>query len=203
MVPIHDTDIAEERWSKTEWEGYELWEKVELREIRKRRFWILSTILMFLVLSAIPICIERLPNWVARSLTRQLAQEVNHLKMEASVARMPYRLKFTDSAGLNYTVEKISDCRFPKGEIVRTRSLNSLSFVNSFTWFTPSHGAEMGVPGLVDQFCYDPLLGSDIAMRGKKMEGLAVIPVKDLSEKRLDRMSILLLTGPSAEISFE
>ena len=31
MVPIYESDVAEERWSKSEWNHYELWEKVEQR----------------------------------------------------------------------------------------------------------------------------------------------------------------------------
>ena len=50
MVPIHDTDVAEERWSQAEWENYELWEKVELKLKRKKQLWILATFLVFLAL---------------------------------------------------------------------------------------------------------------------------------------------------------
>ena len=27
MAPIYDTDIAQSRWDKADWENYELWEK--------------------------------------------------------------------------------------------------------------------------------------------------------------------------------
>lgn len=50
MVPIYDSDVAEERWSKAEWRNYELWEKLEQRQIRKKRLWIMATILVFLMI---------------------------------------------------------------------------------------------------------------------------------------------------------
>ena len=206
MVPIHDSDVADERWTKAEWEGYELWEKVELQERRKRRLWITATLLLFLILSAVPIAIEQLPKWIARSYSRQLAQEVNQLKREASIAKAPFRIRLVQTESeeqLQFVVEKVSDCKSSQGDIVRRGSLSYRTVTSRFTWVFPTDGVELGVPGLLTQFCYDPLLGSDVILRGKPMEAFGIIPVKDLSEKRLDRMALLLLSGPSAETSFD
>jgi hypothetical protein len=204
MVPIHDTDVAEERWSKAEWENYELWEKVELRLKRQKRFWILSTVAVFLALSAVPIVIERWPKWTTRSMIVQLAREINQLKRDAIVGRSAYRLKFVNEGNLNFVVEKIANCSFSgTGEVVRSGSLVKGHLTETYGWLPPSKGTELGIPGLVSEFCYDYLLGSGVALNSQGVVGFGVILVKDLTENRLDRLSVLLLSGSSAEISFD
>lgn len=214
MVPIHDTDVAEERWTKSEWETYELWEKVELRARRKRRIWIVATFFLFLILSAVPIVMNQYPRWIARSLARQLGQQINQMKRDASIAKSPYRIRIYEGESLQFTIEKVADCEAGQGEVIQTRLLDYPSIVGkdgtgrtggkgSFRWVSSEMAAELGVPGLVNQFCYDPFKGSDATLKGKSVAGVGVISVKDLAEKRVDRIALLLLTGPSAEISFE
>ena len=66
-------------------------------------------------------------------------------------------------------------------------------------------GGAWGVAGLGSSFCYDYLAGSEAVLGGKRLAGFAIAPVKDLALEpvRKDRVSVLLLAGPSAEISFE
>src|SRR6185437_11560801 len=96
MVPIHDSDVGEQRWSKSEWENYELWEKVELRLKRQKRLWVFATIVIFLGLSAVPIVIERWPKWSSRSMAVTLAREINRMKRDSSIGRSAFRLRFVD-----------------------------------------------------------------------------------------------------------
>lgn len=203
MAPIHDSDIAEERWSKAEWESYELWEQVELREKRKRRIWIFSTLVLFLILSAVPIVMERWPRWTTRSLARQLAQQITQLKRLSGIARTPYRLRLIEGSQLQFRVERVTDCSAIQGELLETGQLGSDRLKGEYTWVSESQGAQVGVPGLVNQFCYDPFMGSDALQKGQAVVGFGLIPVKDLAERRLDRMAVMLLSGPSGEISFE
>jgi hypothetical protein len=61
---------------------------------------------------------------------------------------------------------------------------------------------------LAESFCYDFLAGSDATLRNEPVMGFAVGPVTDLTresaaDRRLDRVAVVLLTGPSAEVSFE
>lgn len=203
MVPIHETDLAEERWSKAGWENYELWEKVELRLKRKKRLWIFATLLTFIILSAVPIVMDRWSKWVALSLARHLAQEVNWLKREASTNHTAFRLKFITHGKLNYVIEKVQNCFAPQGEIVRAGSLVTRSIFEGYTWVNPEEGTQLGVPGLVNEFCYDDLAGSGAVLKGESVVGFGVMSVKDLAEKKVDHLSILLLSGPSAEISFD
>lgn len=203
MVPIHDTDVAEERWSQAEWENYELWEKVELKLKRKKQLWILATVLVFLALSAVPIVVDRLPKWMTRSVARTLAQEINRIKREASTDRVAYRLKFPDTSKLDYVVEKLPSCGSQTGEVVRTGNLFQTKNPGDYSILNSSEGITHGVPGLIDRFCYDSLSGSSAELNGETAVGFGIIPVKDLTEKRMDRLTVLLLTGSSAEISFD
>ena len=78
----------------------------------------------------------------------------------------------------------------------------------------------MGVPGLVNGFCYDYLNGAEPASKGEETVGFGIAPSQDLTpdlaadpnpgsepntemDLRLDRVAILLVSGPSGEMSFE
>ncbi|MGZ3698094.1 MAG: hypothetical protein ACXWPM_04620 [Bdellovibrionota bacterium] len=200
MVPIHDSDIAEERWSKTGWDRYELWEKIELRLRRNRRFWIGGAVLLFLAFSAIPVFMDRIPKWKAMSLSRQFAQEVSALKRQASMERAAFRIRVLPGSALALMVEKGRSCADSQFAPVRQIRLESSG---EFGVLTPNQGAALGIPGLVSSFCYDSLSGSDAVLHGEALVGFGLIPVNDLTARRMDRISILLLKGPSAEISFD
>jgi hypothetical protein len=202
MVPIHDTDVAEERWTKASWDSYELWEKVEVLEKRKRKLWIVATFFFFILLSSVPVAVDQWPKWVTQHLAGRLAREVNQLKREASVARSTFRIRFYDEGKLNFVVEKLNQCSDPKGQVVRSGDLAVAPFMRGYTWISSSQALAMEIPGLVSQFCFDPLRGSEMTDTDKKVAGFGMISVNDLTEKRLDRMALLLLSGPSAEISF-
>lgn len=210
MVPIHDTDLAEERWSKASWENYELWEKAEGREKRRRQLWITATCVLFLFLSSVPVALDQWPKWMTQHIAGKFAREINRMKRDASIARAPYRIRLSTNGNLSFTVEKLKKCPTSQqkladepGELIRTTSLNIGPSNGTYTWISPEQGATLQIPGLVSQFCFDPLVGSNLAEIGKKVAGFGVISVNDLTEKRLDRMSLLLLTGSSAEITFE
>jgi hypothetical protein len=205
MVPIYESDVAEERWSKTEWNHYELWEKVEQRIRRYNRLWIASTALVFLLLSSVPIVIEQFPHWTALAATRRLGQEIERLKRDAATAHVPFRLIFLKDGidGVAYQVEKVEKCNSPVGTVVRTGSLVSPKHIGQYQLLNHSQGEALSLPGLLERYCYDPLEGSEPAARGNDIAGFAVAPVKDLAEHRVDRIAVLLLEGPSSELSFE
>jgi hypothetical protein len=205
MVPIYESDVAEERWSKTEWNHYELWEKVEQRIRRHNRLWIAATVLVFLLLSSVPIVMDQYPRWTALAATRRLGQEIEHMKRDAAMAHVPFRLRFIPSAesGVQFQVEKLEKCSQPVGTVVRTGSLVSAAQGMKFQFLTRQMGESLSIPGLLEDFCYDPLQGSDPAVRGDSVAGFAIAPVKDLADHRADRIAVLLLVGPSAELSFD
>jgi hypothetical protein len=203
MVPIHDTDVGEERWSKASWDGYELWEKVEGRKKRSKHLWVIATFILFIILSAVPVALDQWPKWMTEHLTGKLAREISRIKREASIARSVYRITFAPTGQLSYTIEKVKKCSDLQGEVFRSDTLAGENVSNNYTLISASKAESLEIPGLVSQFCFDPLSGSGILESGKNMAGFGIISVNDLTEKRLDRMSLLLLSGPSAEISFE
>ncbi|MBU6374454.1 MAG: hypothetical protein KGQ59_00505, partial [Bdellovibrionales bacterium] len=71
---------------------------------------------------------------------------------------------------------------------------------NELSWIASHRAQEMGVPGVLEDFCYDPVHGSQQTPRSQDFAAFMISPVKNLSP---DRISSVLLNGPSAEISFE
>ena len=220
MVPIHDTDVAEERWSKGEWENYELWEKVEVRLRRNRRVWIGATVLVFLALSAIPIVMDRWQKWATRELAKDLALEINRVKKDAAISRTPLRLVITSQDKFEFSVSQVSSCdnktpqingpTFPNSPAtplpkpsVRTGVLAGGKWEGRFTVINSEQAEKLGIPGIVNEYCYDPYQGSSVESKPLDAVGFGIIPVKDLTENRIDRLTVLLLTGASADISFD
>lgn len=203
MCPIHDTDSSEERWSKAEWEHYELWEKKEAK-IRSQKRWImLAGLLVFLVLSAIPIVVDRSSQWRALRALREMASHINRVKREAASHNQAMRVSVDTSEPLLLRVESGTDCKSTDfKEERRILLIPGDTKRDTLTWLEPLRGQEIGIPGLLLSFCYDPLKGSSVTPGEDSLAGFAILPVKELTEIP-ERHAVLLLRGPSAEISFE
>jgi hypothetical protein len=200
MAPIHETDLAADRWEKAQWSQYELWERLEVRLRRRKLLWIAATLAVFLALSSIPIIIDRTPKWAAMSAARRLAQVVGGLKGEASTQHRAYRVRFGSEGSLQYTIEKVASCTDSvSGEVVRSGDLGRGDLV----LLTPEQGLSLQIPEVVNSLCYDPYTGSSPAAQGKPLVGFAILSAKDLTTGRTDRLSVLLVQGPSAELSFD
>ncbi len=204
MCPIHETDRAQERWSRDEWKYLELWEKLEQRLKKFKRYWIYATVVLFLILSSIPVVIERLPHWKALKLSRSLAEEVAQLKLLASTTRKAHRLRFLDQSLLVFQIESAASCESTEAEFVpiRAGALTSENEKNKVVLLNSEQAQQNQIPGVLTSICYDPVAGAQGLSQNEDLAGFALIPVKDLTEMRMDRIAILLLKGPSAEISF-
>jgi hypothetical protein len=203
MAPIYDSDVAEERWSQSEWSRYELWEKVEHRLRRNKRFWIGLAVLIFLSISSIPVAIDQRPRWAALSLARELALEINRLKLDASLQHQAYRIRFDGPGSLDFVVEKAESCSSAAFEEARKGALLSGKGSVPFQLLNRQKAGEAGIPGVVTEFCYDPLQGNSNVLQSKESVGFAIAPANDLTANRFDRLAILLVSGPSAEVSFD
>jgi hypothetical protein len=202
-MPIHESDIAEERWESARWSHYELWEKLELRLRRRKLLWISATVVVFLALSSVPIILDRAPKWTAMSLSRRLAQLINGMKTEASVRHSPHRIRFAAGGALDYEIEKIASCDDPKpGAVIRAGTLQP-ERGEAFVLVTPEQAPVLELPGVVSSYCYDPTAGSSPAAAGKALVGFGIVAAKDLTEKRSDRLSVLLIQGASGELAFD
>jgi hypothetical protein len=200
MAPIHDTDIAEKRWDEGEWQYYELWEKIEHRLRRRRWLWVAATVVVFLLISSVPILTAHWSKWEGLALNRRLAQEIGELKLEAARSRQALKLVFPESGELNYTIESAPSCTSTSWKSLRTGTLTSSEQqAAKYRLVSPSRGEQLGIPGLALSFCYDSLVGAQVG----NLHAFAITSVNDLAVGYADRASVLILEGPSAEMSFE
>ena len=190
MVPIHDTDLAEERWSQAEWNHYELWEKIEMRVRRKRRIWVVSTVVCFLLLSSVPIIHENRPRWAALRAARHLARELQRVKRDASLVDRAFRIRFRPGGQLLFDVEQLTRCGASgPGVLIRSGSVQE--------------GASLPLvlldgPSLSNSFCFDPLNGLS-----EPSVSFGIAPSDDAKAGRDDRAVVLIANGTSAEISYD
>jgi hypothetical protein len=77
------------------------------------------------------------------------------------------------------------------------------AWLDHYALLSPEQGKSLGIPGLVESICFDSLSGSEQSSKDESVSGFGIISVKDLAEKRADRVSILIFKGPSAELYFE
>ena len=203
MVPIHESDVAENRWKDSEWSAYELWEKVEVKLRNRRKRIIALTVLLFLILSSIPLIQDRKEKWEGLSVMRKLAVGINDTKVEASRLGHPLRIELTQNEeGVFFRVFKVTDCG-AVGEEIRSRRLLDQVDSKKFSILDPALGYELGIPGIVQQLCYHPINGNTVLPEALPTQAFGILPVKDLTEHRTDRVSFVYLAGNSAEISFD
>ncbi len=206
MVPIYDTDLAEERWQQAEWRSYELWEKIELRARRRRWLWMFAAFIVFVLLSAMPGVWEKLPRWQALALARQFAGEIAWIKKQASIDRRAYRIQLLHEGGhLLYRVERSLRCMGSPFEFVRENRLPQPHEGQFFAWVNPSHSSLWGYPGILDSYCYSPYEGSSKT----ELLAFAIIPKRDLPDKdltnrpRMDRVAFVFVQGEDGKIELE
>lgn len=144
---------------------------------------------------------DRWPKWTTERATRRLAFEINRMKKDTAIHHKAYRLRFTDANSLEYGIEQLGLCTDTAFKKIRTASLQGGSVTSSYQRLSAEKGKTIGVPGLVDSFCYDPLTGSQAIGTDEDLIGFGIIPVNDLTEGRLDRLSVILMEGKSAKIS--
>lgn len=208
MVPIYDSDLAEQRWAKAQWSHYELWEKKELRHRRHRRWCIILALLLFLIASSIPVIIDKQPKWKTFSLAQRLAKAINRVHTEASIEHKAIRLKFLDQESFLFQVEQTDSCLDSRSLPLRTETLEHSSYSQggeaSYQLLRPGVARQLDLTGGgSDSYCYDPMnLNSPVTPQGDLL-AFAFVPVKDLPQKRLDRISIVFISGASGEIALE
>jgi len=123
MAPIYDTDVEQERFEKEEWKNFELWEKIEQRLRKKRRLIIFLSIILFFILSSIPIFMDRKPYWKAVSLSLSFTKEILSLKKQAILEHKAMRLRFLNDPQQPpgaYVIERMVHCRSEKAEVIKT-----------------------------------------------------------------------------------
>jgi hypothetical protein len=213
MVPIHDTDLAEKRWSDEEWRQFELWEKIEVRFKRRRRRWIGVVAILFLILASVPTVMARWPKWASLHAVRKVAEEVNQMRMDAIIQEASFRLTLDTAPGLGYRVERAERCNAPAQDwqIVRDGKVLTSSpgrlLARHLQVLASHEGESMGIPGLRTTVCVDgggnaDSLPADAAPEFR-LTGVAVIPARDFLAKNIERISVVSLTSRDDEVDFE
>jgi hypothetical protein len=201
MAPIHDTDVAEERWQQEQWRTFELWEKIALRLRKKKRLWVVLAVVVFLGISAIPPIQDRMPYWSARRHAVGVGLLINELKILAATEHRSFELVFSSPGTLRYQILKREYCSSTVGEIVREGVLSTLS-EPEHAIITRTQAQSFGIPGVIERLCVSPLSGAKFERSEKGLAGFAVAPIADLSSGRSDRVAVLLVQGEGAETTF-
>src|SRR5690606_35573997 len=100
---------------------------------------------------------------------------------------------------IKYVVDRAESCESEQWEKVSSEPLGP----EDYTLLSSADGQKIGVSRLLDQICYDPLQGRYIVNGDEKTFAFGLIPVKDLADQSVQRVSLVMLEGPSAEISLE
>jgi hypothetical protein len=178
-----------------EWRNFELYEKVRVREHRKRFVLISLTILLFFSLCSVPVFEERLPKWRSLRAAQILSVEIEKLKTLSIHEKMPIRLRFLENG--RYQMEVISQCS-SEAVIRVARDGQWPDADGTLRILNAEEAKKLSLKLANDQICFDPVFGLD-GVKTRKV--LVIVPVKDLSEDRLDRASYVILEGESAKIS--
>jgi hypothetical protein len=205
MAPLHDSDIPENRWKDSEWKYFVLWEKLE-HQIQKRKRWIVGfTVLLGLGILSIPTIQSRYSKWLGLSIMRRFAVEVHRAEMESSRQRTSILVQLMKDSGAIWILsEAVGSCYdFTERREISRVQLSTPAQGRRFDVLTEGLAMNLSLQNLSQQFCYDPEKGQVMKSSNAPFTALGLIPVKDLSEKRLDRVTILRVTGPQASLSFE
>lgn len=195
MCPIYESDNSQDRFEKDSWRTFEFWEKVEARFLKKRKLWVIATAIVFTGLISIPVIRDRLPKWRSFYLTRKLAAEFNELKSLVATSGEAFEIEFDPSDAMAFTIYRKPSCQSPDRSMFQTGRLGSQQASNEFTLLTPESAEKLGLKPLQSSYCLDPTTGG-------KDASIGFIPKSDLEASRSDRISVIFLTGESAEISF-
>ena len=136
-----------------------------------------------------------MPKWHSLRAASELSVVLEKLKTLSIQEKHPVRIRFLE--GARYQFEVVNQCQ----------SETPLKIVNEGLW-PDSEGSlkildlaeakDLSLKLATNQVCFDPVFGLD-GVKTRKV--VVIVSVKDLSERRLDRASYIILEGESAKIS--
>ena len=167
----------------------DLYEKKRLKKRKKRTWFIFFGGVLFLSLCAVPVYRERAPKWKSLSVARQLAMELERMKTKSIEVQVPLRMVVGDTGIVK--IEKIGSCEANQ-EASRDGITNEKEFL-----IDPKNETTMFPVRETKQICFDPVHGW---VSPQKKLTLIFVPVKDLSEQRMDRASYLEIQDQTINI---
>lgn len=189
MAPVFDTDVDQDQLE------IEFWEKVKTRVAYRKRLWIILTGVLFVILSTVPVWMDRAPKWRGQDVLRKVAESLQTELTASAVDKGIRRFRWEPEGVLS--VARVSRCD-DANVLVESRiafELEGLQVLDQQT------AEGLGIPGVMDEFCYDPVRGPNY--QRDRPWAFGVIPVKDVAEARLDRISLLFLQGDTVQIEFD
>lgn len=196
-----DESLERELRLEQDWKHYELYEKVRIRERRKKIFWITLALACFSALASIPVVQTQLPKWKTYAQIRVLAIKVEKLKTQVIQNKQAMRLEFKEHGLVEF--QEVSQC---------TKAAKVLRVTETFSWkvnqgqdselvlLSPEQAEAYRLDGVYPDFCFDPIRGL-----GLVKQLFVVVPAKDLTDlkmkeknSQLSRASFLLLQGDDA-----
>jgi len=178
----------------------ELYEKIMVRERRRKVLLITAALILFLFLCGIPVYNERFPKWESLSAARKIGVEIEELKTESLHLKKPLLLSLLETGQMR--VEQVAHCGASASDVpVVEGLLHESSWTNSQSDIALMNDLEAKKTNLkfaVQQICFDPVSGLSFS-KNKKV--IVLVPVKDLAESRLDRASYVEIETASARIS--
>ena len=99
----------------------ELYEKIVVRERRRKAVFITLTFTIFLFLCGIPVYNERFPKWESLKAARKIAVEIEKLKTESLQLKKPLLLSILETGQLR--VEQVSHCSSASAEVPKSEGL--------------------------------------------------------------------------------
>ena len=180
-----------EQQREQQWRTFELYEKIRVRERRKRFFLISFVLILFLGLCSVPVIQDRMPKWRSLRAAQHISIEIEKLKTLSIHEKKPVRLTFV--AGGDLKIEIVETCA-ADAKVIRSEQKKWESESEELKVLSVEEAKAFDVKLAVDQVCFDPVFG----LNEKARKVIIVAPVKDLS---LERASYVVLDGESAKIS--
>lgn len=200
-----------------DWRSFELYEKVRIRERRKKALWISAAMLVFFGLCSIPVVKNRYPKWESLKQARVLAVQLEKAKTFSIQNKKAVRVVFSTPGEIE--IRETAHCKVEGADLPTAPGAASDKTIEKLAWAvgTPeSHplvmvseqlAKEFGLDFVFSEVCFDPVLGL-VAPQGLSesvKQVLIIVPAKDLTaegekEKKLSRASFVELRGPSATL---
>lgn len=176
----------------------ELYEKILVRERRKKALLITLALTIFLFLCGIPVYNERLPKWKSLKAARKIAVQIEQMKTQSLHMKKPLKLTIIENGQLK--IEQVSDCTSAAadvpGEKFREDSWTTES--DEVSLLSEVDAKKLNLNLAVHQICFDPVQGVNVP---KVKKVFVIVPVKDLAESRLDRASYVEVESATAKIT--
>ena len=195
-MPIHESDQAENRWNQAEWNTYELWEKLEIKQRRKRRWILGSACVVFLMISAVPVVREWTPRWQTLRAARLMAQELGMIKLEAVQLQSSIRIRRTGDQ--SWAVESAPDCSSPSFTPIRTAELR----VPEVRWLSTEEASRSSL-NTQDSYCFSPFARESEATTEAPRAHFAFASNQDAPLVRTDRIAVVSISSWDAVARFE